>query len=62
MSTFSNVAVLDLTTTDSDLKGFNGGFSDGTYGYLVPYFNEGAYFGKVAGFQLSTFSNVAVST
>ena len=43
---FSNVAVLHLTATDSDRKGFEGGFSDGTYGYLVPYYN-GARFGEV---------------
>ena len=47
LATFSQVAVLDLTTTDSALKGFRGGFASGDYGYLVPYTN-GAYFGKVA--------------
>jgi len=51
-------SVLDLTGTDSDLKGFVGGFTDGTYGYMVPY--NGAYSGKVARFLLSDFSSVSV--
>ena len=39
--------MLDLAALDSSLKGFNGGFTDGRYGYFVPYYN-GSYFGKVA--------------
>ena len=39
--------MLDLTVTDGDLKGFQGGFASNGYGYFVPYYN-GAYFGKVA--------------
>ena len=34
---FSQVQVLDLTTTDPDLKGFIGGISAGPYGYLAPF-------------------------
>ena len=41
------ITVLNLASTDADLKGFNGGFTDGRYGYFVPYYN-GAVFGKVA--------------
>jgi len=52
-------SVLDLTATDPDLKGFKGGFTDGTYGYTVPM-NNGAPFGKVARFSLSDFSTVSV--
>jgi len=56
LSDFSTVSVLDLTATatDSDLKGFRGGFTDGTYGYMVPFqnFQNGAYFGKVARFSV----------
>jgi len=52
-------SVLDLTARDSDLMGFRGGFTDGTYGYMVPCYN-GAYFGKVARFSLSDFSSVSV--
>ena len=49
----SEVASLDLTTTDSDVKGFIGGFSDETYGYLVPFHN-GRYFGSVDVLDLTT--------
>jgi len=59
LSDFSSVSVLDLTAMDSDLKGFVGGFTDGTYGYMVPHYN-GANFGKVARFSLSDFSSVSV--
>merc|ERR1711918_195913 len=59
LSDFSTVSVLDLTDTDSDLKGFGGGFTDGSYGYFVPD-NNGAYSGKVARVDLSDFSTVAV--
>jgi len=59
LSDFSTVSVLDLTATDSDLKGFEGGFTDGTYGYMVPHYN-GNQFGKVARFLLSDFSTVSV--
>jgi hypothetical protein len=34
------VAVSDLATTDADLKGFIGGFTDGIYGYLAPNNND----------------------
>ena len=44
---------MDLTTTDSDVKGFIGGFSDETYGYLVPFHN-GRYFGSVDVLDLTT--------
>ena len=55
LSSFSQVQVLDLTATDTDLKGFLGGFASGDHGYVVPYDN-----GKVARFDLSTFTNVQV--
>ena len=51
--------VLGLTATDADLKGFDGGFASGDYGYVVPH-NNGARFGKVARFDLATFSQVQV--
>ena len=59
LATFTQVQVLDLTTTDSDLRGLIGGFASGGYGYFVPYFN-GEYFGKVAQVNLTTFSQVQV--
>ena len=46
---------LNLASTDADLKGFVGGFTDGRYGYFVPYSN-GAYFGKVARVDLNNFA------
>jgi hypothetical protein len=50
---------LNLQSTDADLKGFIGGFTDGRYGYFVPYYN-GSYFGKVARVDLTDFSTVSV--
>ncbi len=50
---------LNLESTDADLKGFFGGFTDGRYGYFVPY-NNGAYHGKIARVDLSNFSTVSV--
>merc|ERR1712217_663306 len=55
LNTFGDVQMLDLTSTDSDLKGFFGGFTDDTYGYLVPTVQ-----GKVARFNLNTFGDVQV--
>jgi len=57
---FSTVDVLDLTLTDADLKGFEGGFIDGTHGYVVPCYNGAASFGKVARFKLDGFGSVEV--
>ena len=39
---------IDLTQTDSELTGFYGGFSDGSYGYCLGHYNNGAPYGKVA--------------
>ena len=36
LATFTQVQVLGLTATDDALKGFNGGFASGGYGYVVP--------------------------
>ena len=63
LETFSQVQVLDLAATDTDLKGFEGGYASGDYGYLVPYNNydphgngtktsDDAYFGKVVRIDL----------
>ena len=45
--TAGGVTWLDLAAMDSGLKGFVGGFTDGRYGYFVPY-NNGSLSGKVA--------------
>ena len=48
--------VLNLTLTDTGLKGFRGGFTDGQYGYFVP-FNDFSN-GKLARVDLNDFSTV----
>ncbi len=50
--TTGGVAWLDLSAADPDLKGFNGGFSDGRYGYFVPNYTGTKPSGKVARIQL----------
>ena len=57
LASSDQVQVLDLTVMDPVLKGFYGGFSDGTYGYAAPY-NDGAYFGKVERWALASFDQV----
>ena len=66
LSDFSSVSVLDLedpdgdgTKENADLKGFQGGFTDGRYGYFVPY-NNGAFHGKIARVDLNDLSSVSV--
>jgi hypothetical protein len=59
LNDFSTVSVLNLASTDADLKGFYGGFTDGRYGYFVPHYN-GSYYGKVARVDLNDFSTVSV--
>jgi len=49
------IEVLDLTAYDTTLRGFRGGFTDGRYGYLVPYYN-GAYHGNFVRFDLDNFT------
>jgi hypothetical protein len=60
LSTFSIVEALDLEATDSDLEGFESGFTDGTYGYMVPFHSNQGFSGKVARFLLSDFTTVEV--
>ena len=56
--------MLDLTATDTDLKGLSWGFASSGYGYFVPYTRsssfDNAYSGKVARVDLATFSQVRV--
>ena len=56
LNDFSTVDVLDFSNTDSGLRGFQGGFTDGRYGYFVPNYN-GAYNGKIARIQLFNGGN-----
>jgi len=53
--TASGVTVLDLTVVDNQLKGFNGGFTDGSYGIFVPNYN-----GKLVRVELDDFSPTGV--
>ncbi|CAK0883780.1 unnamed protein product [Prorocentrum cordatum] len=51
------------TNTDAGLAGFFGGFTDGTWGYVVPYHSGSGgsgHFGKVPRFRLDDFSTVQV--
>jgi hypothetical protein len=48
--TASGVTALDLAAVDADLAGFNGGFTDGRYGYFVPWISDTS--AKVARVQL----------
>jgi hypothetical protein len=56
---FPTGAVLDFAITDVMLKGFAGRFSDGTYGFLVPFWGR-EISGKVLQFTLCYFMTVAV--
>ena len=47
LANFSQVQVLDLTTTDYDLQGFLGGFESGGYGYFVPYYSNADFSGRI---------------
>ena len=51
--TASGVEVLDLSTVNSNLKGFNGGFATATHAYYVPYYN-GAYHGNAVRVSLTS--------
>jgi hypothetical protein len=57
----SGVSVLNLAAVDGDLAGFSSGFTDGRYGYFVPYMNNSGYSGKVARVDLSNFTASGVT-
>merc|ERR1712107_607272 len=59
LADFTSIAVLDVAAGNAALVGFYGGFTDGTYGDLVPHYN-GAYHGNVVRFSLADFTTVAV--
>jgi hypothetical protein len=58
--TTGGVTVLDLTTVNPALRGFAGGFQDGRYGYLVPYYN-GVHHGNFVRIDLGNFSASGVT-
>jgi len=59
--TAAGVTVLDLATVNAGLTGFFGGFTDGRYGYFVPY-NNGSFSGKVARVDLQNFTAGGVTS
>ncbi|CAK0878086.1 unnamed protein product, partial [Prorocentrum cordatum] len=56
LSGFNSVETLDLETGGSGLRGFGGGFTDGTHGYVVPHRD----FSKVVRFPLFGFNAIEV--
>lgn len=52
--------VLNLAATDPGLVGFLSAFTDGVWGYAVPYTNSAGPSGKTARFLLDDFSTVEV--
>eukprot|EP01038_Epipyxis_sp_PR26KG_P007496 gene7496-10213_t len=59
----SQIQALSLTSLDSDLQGFEGGFpvntSDGKhYGILIPYHNGERFFGKLVRVNLKDMGNI----
>jgi hypothetical protein len=60
LSDFSSAGVtyLNLADTNTNLKGFNGGFTDGSFGYFVPGY---VYHGYIARISLSDFSSSSVT-
>jgi hypothetical protein len=60
--TTSGVTYLDVSTAgNTDAKGFFGGFTDGRYGYLVPYFNGTSYHGILTRVDLQNFTTSGVT-
>ena len=58
LTDFTSVSYLNLANTDASLVGFEGGFTDGRYGYLVP--NKGGSGCKLARVDLYDFTTVSV--
>lgn len=57
----ATIELLDLEAKGPELKGFNGGFRDTDWGYLVPYMNDPGYArGKVVRFSLRDLADVEV--
>jgi hypothetical protein len=54
--TTSGVTALNLQSIDPALAGFYGGFTDGRYGYLVPYINNTARHGRLVRIDLHDFT------
>jgi hypothetical protein len=63
MDAFTTAATssVDVAAVDSNAVGFIGGFTDGRYGYLVPYVNLGTKHGRVARVDLQNFTTGGVT-
>ncbi len=61
--TVGGVTPLDLTASNADLKGFSGGFTDGRYGYFIPFYSgSGSASGLIARVDLQNFADGGVTT
>ncbi len=60
--TTSGVTSLDLSSVDTNLRGFWGGFTDGRYGYFVPYENGTSSSGLIARVDLNNFATSGVTS
>ena len=54
--------MLDLARVNPSLKSFHGGFTDGVYGYLMPFKNDEGSHGNVARIELSRFRPSGVTS
>ncbi len=61
--TVSGITVLNLTAVNSNLNGLQGGFTDGRYGYFVPWSSGGAggQHGWLARVDLQNFTTSGVA-
>jgi hypothetical protein len=60
--TTSGVSYLDVSTAgNTGAKGFVGGFTDGRYAYLVPYFNGSAFHGILTRVDLNNYTTLGVT-
>ena len=60
--TTSGVEYVDLTTVSSDLEGYRGAFTDGTYAYVVPWASGSNYHGRAVRISLSDWTASGVET
>jgi len=59
--TLLGVTSVNVEAVNGAYKGFQGGFTDGRYGYLVPNFNGSAYHGNVVRVDLQNFTTSGVT-
>jgi hypothetical protein len=59
--TTASAASVDIASVDGAAVGFIGGFTDGRYGYLVPYTNLAGKHGRLARIDLQNFTTGGVT-